>query len=72
MPINVNGTGITDVKVNGVSMNEVKVNGVVVWTRNLDLNLLNDATSAYTVTPSGGATATSFTKNSSGYLESHT
>ena len=53
MPINVNGTGITDVKVNGVSMNEVKVNGVVVWTRNLDLNLLNDAASAYTSTAIG-------------------
>ena len=39
MPINVNGTTTNDVKVNGVSMNEVKVNGVIVWTRNLNLNL---------------------------------
>ena len=65
MPINVNGTKITDVKVNGVSMNEVKVNGVVVWTRNLDLNLLNDAASAYTVTYDNGGTV-SFRKNSYG------
>ena len=63
MPLNANSVGITDVKANGVAMNEVKVNGVTVWTRNL--NLLSDAASAYTVTPSG-ATSTSFTKNASG------
>lgn len=62
MPIKVNGTTITNVVCNGTNVNTVVVNGVKVWTRGL--NLLNDAASAYTVTPAGASA--SFTKNTYG------